>query len=120
MKLTEFFNRPLDINQHKKETEQDSRLADDVFYHMIDDDRLYKECFFPIAEKIQKLKECGDTEILEMFMPMVIKGCKQFFNKHELEGRMSKKFPLEMREALCHRLYDHYFEDVKKGVYKLG
>jgi Holliday junction DNA helicase RuvA len=38
----------------------------------------------------------------------------------ELKGKLGAEFPKEMREDLCHRLHDHYRDDIKKDIYKIG
>jgi hypothetical protein len=121
MKLVEFFSRPMEIDQNQKKKEgQDPKFEDDLFWFILDHDKLHKDYFFPIAKKLKSMNECGEDTIYEMFMPMVVKGCKEYYADRKMEGRMSKKFPLEIREGLCRRLYDHYREDVKKGKYRLG
>jgi hypothetical protein len=117
MLLKEFFSRPIEIDQNKK---QDPKFENDLLWFILDHDRLHKDYFFPIAKKLKNTNECGEGTIYELFMPMVVRGCKEYFADRKMEGRMSKKFPLEMRESLCRRLYDHYTEDVKKGKYRLG
>ena len=98
----------------------DPKMNDDLFWFILDHDKLHKDYFFPIAKKLKKIKECGDEMIREIFMPMVVKGCKEYYADKKLNGRLSKKFPLEMREELCKRLYNQYNEDIKKDKYKLG
>ena len=84
---------------------------DDLFWYILDHDKLHKDYFFPIAKKIKKLKECDDTMVYEMFMPMVVK---------EMKGKMGERFPVKMREGLCKRMYDHYRDDINKDRYKIG
>ena len=119
MLLNEFFSKSGDIDKKSKD-DQGAKIEDDLFWYILDHDRLHKDYFFPAAKKMQKLKECGPEMILELFMPMVIKGCKEYYQDKKMEGRLSKKFPLDMREGMCKRLYDHYSEDIHKGKYKLG
>jgi len=118
MLLNEFFNNP--INLHRKENHESSTYKDDLFHYILDHDKLHKDYFFPIAKKLKHLKENTDKKIIEIFMPMVIKGCKEYYHNQKMEGRLSKLFPQEMREELCQRLYDHYYEDVRAGKYRLG
>lgn len=121
MLLKEFFSKPIEIDQNQKGPDNKGKdWEDELFWFILDHDKLQKDYFFPIAKKLKKLKECGDEMIYEMFMPMVVKGCKEFYSKKELKGRMSPHFPIEMREGLCKRLYDHYQEDVKNNKYQLG
>lgn len=121
MILREFFSKPIDIdqNQNKKE-DQNLRFEDDLFWFILDHDKLHKDYFFPIANKIKKTEECSDNLIYELFMPMVVKGCKEYYSDRKMKGYLRSKFPLEMREGICKRLYDHFKEDIKKDKYKLG
>lgn len=121
MILKEFFSKPLNINSLQKNNEKDNAVkSDELFWFMIDHDKLHKDYFFPIAKKIKTLKECGPDMVLELFMPMVKKGCKEYYADKKLQGKLSKLFPKDLREELCHRLYDHYAEDVKTEKYNLG
>ena len=119
MLLNEFFSKSGDIDKKSKD-DQGAKIEDDLFWYILDHDRLHKDYFFPAAKKMQKLKECGPEMMLELFMPMVVKGCKEYYQDKKLTGRLSKKFPVEMREGMCKRLYDHYYEDIHKGRYRLG
>lgn len=121
MKLVEFFSRPIDIDQNQKsKKDQDPKFEDDLFWFILDHDRLHKDYFFPIAKKLKKLKECDNPVILELFMPMVVKGCKEYYSDKKLNGKLGKVFSKELREEICKRLYDHYKDDVKKDIYRLS
>lgn len=121
MLLNEFFSRPIDIAQNQKsKNDVTATWMDDLFYFILDHDKLHKDYFFPVARKLSNLQEAQEQSIIELFMPMVVKGCKEFYHKQKMEGRMDKKFPRDLREELCKRLYDHYYEDVRAGKYRLG
>lgn len=121
MKLTEFFNKPLDVHKGQKyKNNNDHNIEDELFWYIIDHDKLHKDYFFPIAKKLKSLKECGPEMVLELYMPMVVKGCKEFHHDQEMKEKLGKVFPLDLREALCHRLHDHYRDDVHTDKYKLG
>ena len=121
MLLTEFFNKPLDVYKDKKQGKQDDgNLEDELFWYILDHDKLHKDYFFPIAKKMKNIKECTPELILETYMPMVMKGCKEFYNEKKMDGRLGKVFPKKLREGLCHRLHDHCHEDIRTGKYKLG
>jgi hypothetical protein len=53
-------------------------------------------------------------------MPMVIKGCREYYADKKMQGKLGKVFSKDLREEMCKRLYDHYKDDIKKDVYKLG
>ena len=120
MKLVEFFGRSMDLNTNKRKDQTDEKFDDDLFWYIVDHDKLHKDYFFPIAKKLKALKECGPEMVLEMFMPMVKKGCKEYYEYKEMKGKLGKVFPEDMREEMCKRLYDHYREDIKKDKYNLG
>jgi hypothetical protein len=119
MKLTEFFSKPVDFHKTKEDLNTD-KLSDELFWYIIDHDKLHKEYFFPIADKLKKLKECGTEMILEMFIPMVNKGCKEYYSHNKMQGKLGKLFPKDLREELCQRLYDYFKKDTDKNTYKLG
>lgn len=119
MLLNEFFSKPIEIDQKHKDVNS-AKKEDDLFWYILDHDKLHKDYFFPIAKKLKKLKECGDSTIFELFMPMVVKGCREYYAGNKMEGKLGKEFPMEMREELCKRLYDHFREDLKQDKYQLG
>lgn len=120
MKLFEFFSKPINVSSSQKDDNQNKIKKDDLFWFILDHDKLHKDYFFPIAKKIKSLKECPSEMVLELYMPMVNQGCKEYYSHKKLSGRLGKLFPKDMREELCHRLYDHYRDDIKNDRYKLG
>ena len=121
MLLKEFFSKPIDIEQNQKNNKQEMQgLHDDLFWFILDHDKLHKDYFFPIAKKLKENGVCDTPKILELFMPMVVKGCREYYEDKKLKGKLGKVFSKELREELCKRLYDHFKEDVKKDKYKLG
>ena len=117
MLLKEFFSKPLEI---KGKDQDDPRMHDDLFWYIIDHDKLHKDYFFPIAKKLKSLKGCTPEQILELFMPMVEKGCKEYYQYKEMKGKLGKEFSKDLREDMCKRLYDHYRNDIQKDNYNLG
>ena len=120
MKLLEFFNKPMDPNKGKKNDKSMEKLDDELFWYIIDHDKLHKDYFFPIAKKLKSLKECGRKMVLELYMPMVEKGCKEFYHTKKMQGKLGAVFPLKFRESMCHRLHDQFYDDVQTDKYKLG
>lgn len=120
MKLLEFFGKNININTKSLERTDANNIADDLFWYILDHDRLHKDYFFPIANKIKGLKDCGTSQILELYMPMVKKGCKEYYQKNNMKGKLGKIFPEDMREELCNKLHEHYSEDINKDRYKIG
>ncbi len=122
MKLLEFFGGP--INFKKSDDKSDNSVnKDELFEFILDHDLLYKHYFFPFALKVKELKnnnKLDRNECLEELMPMVKKGCLEFYNHKNMSGKVAKLFPKELREELCERLYDHYLENIEKNQYNLG
>jgi hypothetical protein len=119
MKLVEFFNKAIEVGKNTKDHDTD-KISDDLFWFILDHDKLHKDYFLPIAQKLKKLKEVEPEVIKELYMPMVIKGCKEFYHDKDMKGKLGKEFPKELRDEMCHRLHDHYFDDVQNDEYKLG
>lgn len=116
MRLNEFFGN-YNISSTSEDKSQDN--SDDLFWYIVDHDKIHKDYFIPIAKKLKNIAECGQDEVYELFMPMVNKGCKEYYTSKKLQGKLSKQFPKQLRETLCQRLYDHYHEDILKNKYKL-
>lgn len=129
MKLYEFFGN---INRDDKEDdkhpeqmrrEEEQELSDNLFWHLLDDNQLHKEFFMPAASDIYKKhknKTVEDTHDWKLWMPMVNKGCVEFYKKHDIKGDPKDVFHKDLRIAACKRLADHYHDDIVKGEYKLG
>ena len=121
MKLLEFFSKPIDISANQKDRDQKQAVKkDDLFWYILDHDKLYKDYFCPLAPKLKSLKEFSPEIIQDLFMPMVKKGCKEFYVNKKLNGKLGKVFPKDLREELCQKLYEHYKEGLEKNQYKLG
>ena len=115
MKLMEFFgSHSLDS---KKEESNSSIPIDELFEFILNSDQTFKSHYFNIAETFNEKKSFSNEEIIEYFMPMVKQGCKEFYDKNKLTGKLGKVFNKDLREKLCNKLYDHYHNDLKKYSY---
>ena len=121
MLLNEFFGKNIDPIKNLQKGRDDNNLGDELFWYIIDHDKLHKDYFFPIAAKISKQKESYDrSSMIKEFMPMVVKGCREFYEKKKMKGKLGKVFSEELRHDTCERLLDHFREDIIKGKYKIG
>ena len=130
MKLYEFFgNIEHDVNQDQNSTgnglekEEEKQLADNVFWYILDSDTLHKNYFIPIASQIKKIHEKDPKETMhdwKIWLPMVNKGCAQFFEKNDIQGDPSEIFNKKFRMNLCKRFVEHHHKDILKDEYKLG
>jgi hypothetical protein len=119
MLLNEFFGKAIDVSK-KIDAKKDNNdnLLNNLFYYIIDHDKLYKEYFLPIAKLMIKNEGMG-KKCTEEFMLMVKKGCLEFYKKNKMKGEPKKLFPKEMRDELCEKLHDHYREGIIKKEYKI-
>lgn len=123
MKLFEFFGRSINLDKPKQDDRRDKELDHDLFWFILDHDKLHKDYFFPLARKIKsthKTESYNKEQVVAEFMPMVEKGCKEYYIKNKMQGKLGKAFPKELREELCEKLYNHYYEDIIKDCYNLG
>jgi len=123
MKLMEFFGKPVDIEKEMSKERGDNGIGNDLFWFIIDHDKLHKDHFHDIAKKIHrqhKSKNVNKEEIVKDFLPMVKKGCMEFYTHHKLPGRPGNHFDKELIKDLCERLFDHYKDDIIHGKYKIG
>lgn len=124
MLLKEFFGPAISVG--KKQLDNNSDVAtqdDDLFWFIVNHDRLHKDYFMPLARTFKKRhaeNNVNESQCIKEFMPMVKKGCMEYYSKNKLEGKAEKLFPKELRERMCQRLYDHYYEDVINDSYNLG
>lgn len=123
MLLNEFFGKPADIGKKMSKDQDDQKLGDELFWYIVDHDRLHKEFFHPLATKIKKQQDGGKVDkektVLE-FAPMVKKGCLEFFKSKKMKGHPEKIFNKELFKDMCEKLYDHYSQDIQKDQYTLG
>ena len=123
MVLNEFFGKPMDPVKDILKSRDDRQINDDLFWYIVDHDKLHKDFFHPLAKKIKKANKDNHVdkeEIIDAFMPMVNKGCKEYYHSKKMKGKLGKIFSEDLRQSTCERLYDHYKEDIIKGKYKLG
>lgn len=120
MKLYEFFGS-LDNKDHRDKNEdgkvtqeEKDQFKNDLFFYILDNDNLHKEQFFKIKEEISHNKECENN----VWMPLVTKGCLEYYKENRLQDDPKDLFDSEFREELCTMLDDHYRKDIIEGEYK--
>ena len=100
-----------------------SKLADELFWFILDHDDLHKEHFMPIAKKIKKAqteKTFDHKDFIKEWLPMVDRACLEYYKLNQLEGAPKDIFTKEFRRDMCHRLADQHHRDIEKGEYVLG
>lgn len=121
MLLNEFFGKNIDPIKNMNKGRDEKNIGDDLFNYIIDHDKLHKDYFFPIATKIAKKKgDVSKEEMCKEFLPMVLKGCKEYYEHKKMKGKLGKVFSKELRSDMCERLLDHYKDDIVNGKYKVG
>lgn len=119
----EFFGKPIDVDKTMSKNVDDKEMHDDLYWFIVDHDRLHKDFFHPLAHKIKqahKADNVNKSALVKEFMPMVNKGCMEYYKEKKMTGNLDKAVSREVREEMCERLYDHYREDIVKDRYKLG
>ena len=129
MKLYEFFGVPtyLENQDHRddltgKTADEEEKLADELYWFILDDDELHKKHFIPVAREIhEKISQPNfdRKSYMKKWAPMVNKGCMKYYKKNEMTEDPNDVFTKEMRNGLCERLADQFFDDIQKGEYKL-
>lgn len=131
MRLLEFFGKTrLDLKGKKQDEDlvnknkfSSDEISDELYWFILDHDKLHKEHFMPIAREIYsnyKKKQFNKENYLKKWMPMVNKGCLEFYKHKKMQGDPNDIFTVEMRKDLCHKLSDQHYEDIIKGEYRLG
>lgn len=123
MLLNEFFGKAIDVTKEMSKNNDDKEMHDDLFWYILDHDKLHKDYFMHIAKKMkqQSMKEELDkAQCIKEFLPMVKKGCMEYYQHKKMKGYPEKIFPKELQKELCEKLFDHYREDIVKDKYKLG
>lgn len=124
MLLNEFFGKPINVKTSSSNEKQDDKnMSNELFWFMLDHDQLHKDYVIPLAGKIKQAHQgesLNKSKMVKEFMPMVKKGCVEYYHKNKMSGKPKMLFPSELREELCERLYDHYCDDILKDKYKLG
>lgn len=118
MRLNEFFGKTTDVNKELSKKRDDRGHGDNLFWYIIDHDKLHKEYFHDLEKQIKNPKTQDKEYIVKEFMPMVRKGCREYYQHQKMTSRFEETFTKEMMQDMCERLYDHYREDVIKGKYK--
>jgi hypothetical protein len=123
MLLNEFFGKPIDIQKEMAKTSNDQEMHDDLYWYIVDHDKLHKDYVIPLAKKIYKDHKNNNLDkekyVME-FMPLVNKGCMEYYHHKKMKGHLGKTFTEELRKELCEKLFNHFREDIVKDKYKLG
>lgn len=124
MLLNEFFGKAIKAGlKGDKKYDGKDKNNDELFWYIIDHDKLHKDMFLPLAQKIKKQHAKGNVDkektVLE-YLPMVNKGCSEYYKHKKMTGKIHKLFPEALRKELCEKLFDHYNDDIIKDHYSLG
>lgn len=110
MLLKEFFGEQLKLSNSDKKHDNH---VDEVFWFILEHDRLHKEYGLPLINYLKKHKSIPEDKIFDTFSPMINKGCKEYYVKTQLTGHLKTHFPKKIRQELCNQLYSHYCDHIK-------
>lgn len=123
MKLYEFFGSfqtkdhsdPRDENKDGQISQDEKdKFKQDLYFYILDNDDIHKKQFYDVAETIQHDRKVSE----EVWMPLVNRGCLDYYKEAKLRDDPKDLFTKEFREDLCKMLDDHYRKDVIKGEYR--
>lgn len=124
MRLLEFFNPKHESwEQHDKDqdmTPRDDKLEDNIYYFILDDDRIHKEHFLPLAVNYYRQKDRGDFDkklFAKKCLPMVNDGCRAYCRSLKSEEIPDKLLNKDLFRSLAHRIVDQIINDVKEDAY---
>jgi hypothetical protein len=126
MKLLEFFNPNASSNKDEssgKTKHTDEKLSDELYWYILDHDRLHKEFFIPIAKEIsEKIKQPNFDRVsaAKKFLPMINNACMDYYRENGMTEDPKDVFTKEMRQGLCQRLADQSYDDIEKGEYQFN
>jgi hypothetical protein len=127
MRLFEFFGNikhdsDPDSNPDTLGKEEERKIADAVFWHILDSDDLHKKHFLPHAKEIKAAHKKDDKisgHDWKRWLPMAKEGCLEYYKDKEVKGHPADTFTKEFFIELCKRLADHHHKDIIKGEYKI-
>jgi hypothetical protein len=108
MLLKEFFGNKLEVNKDHST----NSLSNDVFWFILDHDRIHKDYGLPIIKQLKKDKNLSDEDVVKVFLPLVNKGCKEYYVKNDMSGHLKQLFPKSLRAELCNQIYNHYCDNI--------
>jgi hypothetical protein len=129
MLLKEFFSVPsVKDNDPRLGFDKDSKtekekLSNEIFWYILDHDKLHKKHFMPIAQDMHEAIKSGKLDrnkYTECWMPMVREGCLDYHEEKKMAGNPKKMFDEDFCKEICEKLAEQYIEDIRKGEYKLG
>lgn len=129
MKLFEFFSVPAIDQSKEQDHSKDSRaerekLANDVFWYILDHDNLHKKHFIPIAremyQQVKAKKSIDRKKYTECWLPMVREGCLSYYSENKMKGNPKNIFDKEFCKGLCERLAERHIKDISDDAYNLG
>ena len=123
MLLNEFFGSydaagaKKEDEKHKKKYEE-AELAEAIYEFILHHDKLHKEQFIPIAQQIHRnpTKEHEN----EIWMPLVTKGCMEFYHHNKMMEDPLKMFHKKFRHDMCELFANECNKEILKGEYQLG
>lgn len=124
MRLLEFFNpKHGKWDQHDKDNDlvpKDDNLEDNIYYFILDDDRIHKEHFLPLAIDYYNQKDNDNFDrksFAKSCLPMVKDGCRAYCKSLKSEEIPDEMLNKDLFRSLAHRLVDQIINDVKEDAY---
>lgn len=129
MKLNEFFNVPIDPlkepdpHHNHVSADEKERMANEVFWFILDNDSLHKEFVLPFVKDLKHLISSPNYDkerFTKYWSPMVSKGCNLFYKKEKLKKDPKNLFDQEFKDGICEKLTEKFIEEIRNDYYQVG
>lgn len=112
-----------DRDVFSKKSELNDEQFNDLWWFILDHDDIHVDHVLPLAKKVSNLqtkKKFDHGKFIKEWMPIVNKACVEYYKSKKMSGDLNDIFTIKIRKDMCHRLADHFHNDIEKGEYKLG
>jgi hypothetical protein len=123
MLLNEFFGNynaggAKNEDEKNKKKYEEAELADAIYEFILHNDKLHKEQFIPIAQKIHR--NPTQKHKSDIWLPLVTKGCMEFYHHNKMMEDPVKMFNEKFRFDLCELFANECNKHILKGDFDLG
>lgn len=123
MLLNEFFGNYDPAGQKKSEERNkrkydENELAELVYEFILNNDKLHKQEFIPLAQRVHK--HPTSEHHAKMWLPLVNKGCMEFYHHHKMTEDPKDLFHAKFRKSMCEKIANECVKQILRGDYQLG
>lgn len=105
-------------NERKEQEFDENKLAEMVYEFIINNDRLHKEEFLPVAQRMHRHPTSEHNA--KMWLPMVNKGCMDFYHQNHMTEDPKQLFHKKFRKEMCEKIANECNKQILRGDFQLG